>query len=61
MFLRPDRVPEVIGDMHAHTLAGGCNLIVCAMDTATTPCPSAVEPGKTTAGNERWRPLTLAA
>jgi len=39
MFLRPDRVPEVIGDMQAHTLAGGCNLIVCAMDTATTPCP----------------------
>ncbi len=39
MFLSPDRVPAVIADMQAHTLPGGCNLIVCAMDTEATPCP----------------------
>ncbi len=39
MFLSPERVPAVIADMQAHTLPGGYNLIVCAMDTAATPCP----------------------
>lgn len=39
MFLERDRIPAVIADMQAHTVAGGCNLIVCAMDTPDCPCP----------------------
>ena len=39
MFLNPARVPAVIADMQAHTLPGGCNLIVSAMDTPDYPCP----------------------
>ncbi|HEZ4783846.1 TPA: SAM-dependent methyltransferase TehB [Neisseria meningitidis] len=39
MFLMPQRVPDVIVDMQAHTAAGGYNLIVSAMDTADFPCP----------------------
>lgn len=39
MFLDPARVGAVIADMQEHTLPGGYNLIVCAMDTAKTPCP----------------------
>lgn len=39
MFLMPQRVPDVIADMQAHTAAGGYNLIVSAMDTADFPCP----------------------
>lgn len=39
MFLDPGRVDAVIADMQQHTLAGGYNLIVCAMDTAAHPCP----------------------
>ena len=38
MFLRADRVPDIIADMQAHTRLGGCNLIVSAMDTADHPC-----------------------
>ena len=39
MFLRPDRVPDVIANMQEHTARGGYNLIVSAMDTADYPCP----------------------
>lgn len=39
MFLDPGRVGAVLADMQEHTLPGGCNLIVCAMDTAAHPCP----------------------
>lgn len=39
MFLDPDRVEAVLADMQAHTLPGGFNLIVCAMDTTAHPCP----------------------
>ena len=39
MFLDPDRVGAVLADMQAHTLPGGYNLIVCAMDTKAHPCP----------------------
>lgn len=39
MFLDPGRVDAVIADMQQHTLPGGYNLIVCAMDTASHPCP----------------------
>jgi len=40
MFLNPARVDAVIADMQEHTLAGGYNLIVCAMDTEEHPCPA---------------------
>lgn len=39
MFLDPSRVDAVIADMQEHTLPGGYNLIVCAMDTDAYPCP----------------------
>ncbi len=39
MFLDPARVDAVIADMQEHTLSGGYNLIVCAMNTAEHPCP----------------------
>ncbi|MCL4675670.1 MAG: hypothetical protein KJZ59_06520, partial [Pararhodobacter sp.] len=39
MFLAPGRVEAVLADMQAHTVPGGYNLIVCAMDTAAYPCP----------------------
>lgn len=39
MFLNPACVDAVITDMQARTLAGGYNLIVCAMSTAAHPCP----------------------
>lgn len=39
MFLNPNRVDAALADMQAHTLPEGYNLIVCAMDTATHPCP----------------------
>ena len=39
MFLNPERVQAVLADMQDHTLPGGYNLIVCAMDTAAHPCP----------------------
>lgn len=40
MFLNPARVDAVIADMQARTLAGGYNLIVCAMSTEEHPCPA---------------------
>lgn len=39
MFLDPERVKAVLANMQEHTVPGGCNLIVCAMDTAAHPCP----------------------
>lgn len=39
MFLDPGRVEAVLADMQDHTVPGGHNLIVCAMDTAAYPCP----------------------
>ena len=39
MFLDPARVDAVIDDMQTHTLPGGYNLIVCAMNTDEHPCP----------------------
>lgn len=39
MFIDPTRVNDVIADMHKHTLPGGYNLIVCAMNTEEHPCP----------------------
>lgn len=39
MFLSPARVDAVIADMQERTLAGGYNLVVCAMSTEDYPCP----------------------
>lgn len=39
MFLNPNRVEAVLADMQEHSLPGGYNLIVCAMDTEAHPCP----------------------
>jgi len=39
MFMDPTRVDDILANMQNRTLAGGYNLIVCAMDTAETPCP----------------------
>jgi tellurite methyltransferase len=39
MFIDPTKVDTVITDMHKRTLAGGYNLIVCAMNTEENPCP----------------------
>jgi len=40
MFVDPTRVDRVIADMQEHTLAGGYNLTVCAMNTEAHPCPA---------------------
>jgi len=39
MFLDPARVDAVMADMQEHTLPGGYNLVVCAMNTEEHPCP----------------------
>ena len=39
MFMDPTRVDDILADMQNHTLAGGYNLIVCAMSTEEHPCP----------------------
>ncbi|SLM61940.1 MULTISPECIES: SAM-dependent methyltransferase TehB [Dickeya] len=39
MFLNRERIPAIIENMQAHTLAGGHNLIVAAMSTEDFPCP----------------------
>jgi tellurite methyltransferase len=39
MFTDPARVDAIIADMQEHTLPGGYNLIVCAMNTDENPCP----------------------
>lgn len=37
--LSPSTIPQMINDMQAATVKQGYNLIVCAMNTAETPCP----------------------
>lgn len=39
MFVSPANVDAVIADMQKCTVAGGYNLIVCAMSTDENPCP----------------------
>jgi tellurite methyltransferase len=39
MFIDPARADAIIADMQKRTLAGGYNLIVCAMSTEEHPCP----------------------
>jgi len=38
MFLQPESIPSLINNMQTHTLPGGYNLIVAAMDTPDYPC-----------------------
>lgn len=61
MFLDPGRVDAVVTDMQQHTAAGGYNLIVCAMDTATHPCPInfpfTLKEGELKAAYEGWELL----
>lgn len=61
MFLDPNRVADVIADMQAHTLAGGYNLIVCAMDTKAVPCPMGFpftfDEGELSAAYQGWEVL----
>ncbi|PHR84850.1 MAG: tellurite resistance methyltransferase TehB [Colwellia sp.] len=40
MFIDPARADTIIANMHQRTLAGGYNLIVCAMSTEEHPCPA---------------------
>lgn len=58
MFLAPARVDAVIADMQTHTLPGGYNLIVCAMNTQEHPCPVpfpfTLESGQLSAAYEGW-------
>lgn len=37
MFLDAERIPDIISNMQECTTTGGCNLIVCAMDTEDYP------------------------
>ncbi|WP_049618064.1 SAM-dependent methyltransferase TehB [Streptococcus sp. X13SY08] len=39
MFLNRQAIPDIISNMQEHTLLGGYNLIVAAMDTEDAPCP----------------------
>lgn len=58
MFLNPARVGAVLSDMQDHTLPGGYNLIVCAMDTDEYPCPMnfpfTMKPGELSAIYQDW-------
>ncbi len=58
MFLDPARVADVVTDMQRSTEAGGYNLIVCAMSTATHPCPArfpfTFEQGQLSAAYAGW-------
>jgi len=58
MFIDPSRVGAVLSDMQQHTLPGGYNLIVCAMDTAEYPCPMnfpfTLQPGELSAYYQDW-------
>lgn len=61
MFLDPGRVDAVLADMQQHTAAGGYNLIVCAMDTATHPCPMSfpftLKEGELKAAYQGWEQI----
>ncbi|WDE00632.1 tellurite resistance methyltransferase TehB [Thalassomonas actiniarum] len=59
MFLDPARIEAVIADMQQHTLAGGYNLIVCAMSTEEHPCqvpfPYTLKTGQLREAYEGWQ------
>lgn len=58
MFINPDCVDDIIIDMQNHTLAGGYNLIVCAMNTDEHPCsvpfPYTLKTGQLRDAYEGW-------
>ena len=58
MFLQPDSIPSLINNMQTHTLPGGYNLIVAAMDTPDYPCvmpfPFTFKPGELKSYYEHW-------
>jgi len=58
MFIDPSRVDAVLADMQQHTRPGGCNLIVCAMDSPDYPCPVnfpfTFRPGQLDAAYKGW-------
>ena len=58
MFLQPDSIPSLINNMQTHTLPGGYNLIVAAMDTPDYPCvmpfPFTFKPGELKNYYEDW-------
>ena len=58
MFLQPDSIPSLINNMQTHTLPGGYNLIVAAMDTPDYPCvmpfPFTFKPGELKNYYEHW-------
>ncbi|RRD58794.1 SAM-dependent methyltransferase TehB [Comamonadaceae bacterium OH2545_COT-014] len=61
MFLQPPTIAPLIAQMQAATAPGGCNLIVCAMDTPDHPCtqpfPFTFQPGGLRAHYEGWELL----
>jgi len=58
MFLQPESIPSLINNMKTHTLSGGYNLIVAAMDTPDYPCvmpfPFTFKPGELKNYYEHW-------
>lgn len=58
MFLQPDSIPSLMNNMQTHTLPGGYNLIVAAMDTPDYPCvmpfPFTFKPGELKNYYEHW-------
>ncbi|QMV52023.1 tellurite resistance methyltransferase TehB [Ewingella americana] len=58
MFLQPESIPSLINNMQTHTLLGGYNLIVAAMDTPDYPCvmpfPFTFKPGELKNYYEHW-------
>jgi len=58
MFLQPESIPSLINNMQTHTLPGGYNLIVAAMDTPDYPCvmpfPFTFKPGELKNYYEHW-------
>lgn len=58
MFLKPESIPSLINNMQTHTLPGGYNLIVAAMDTPDYPCvmpfPFTFKPGELKNYYEHW-------
>ncbi|WP_423784204.1 tellurite resistance methyltransferase TehB [Ewingella americana] len=58
MFLQPESIPSLINNMQTHTLPGGYNLVVAAMDTPDYPCvmpfPFTFKPGELKNYYEDW-------
>ncbi|HHR5803629.1 TPA: SAM-dependent methyltransferase TehB [Providencia alcalifaciens] len=37
MFLQRDKIADIVADMQSHTLSGGINIVVCAVETPDAP------------------------